>query len=292
MNQDAGRRNWLFVTLRLDSGEELPFFVDSGTPVTFFDKSLEPRLGKCLGITKFSKFGAKGKTGIYAAPKLYLGGTRLITGNHVYCHDFKELLQNAGRPVMGILGMDCLCHYCIQLDFAAGKIRFLDPDQVNGGSLGTAFPLMLKGHLPFIHTVSLLEGEETSLLIDTGFNADGLLRAPRSWRESRGNGDLSISTNSAAASGSNFREQLKFPNSIWHGNTYTNLIVIELPTQYPNLIGLRFLARHLVTLDFPKRILYLKQTSVGPIAGDRFLDNGLTNGSNGATPIKGRRGQP
>jgi hypothetical protein len=33
----------------------------------------------------------------------------------------------------------------------------------------------------------------------------------------------------------------------------------------PNLIGLGFLARHLVTFDFPNRTLYLKQTSVGPL---------------------------
>jgi len=30
-------------------------------------------------------------------------------------------------------------------------------------------------------------------------------------------------------------------------------------------LGLRFLARHLVTFDFPKRTMYLKQTSVGPL---------------------------
>ncbi len=33
-----------------------------------------------------------------------------------------------------------------------------------------------------------------------------------------------------------------------------------------NTIGLRFLARHLVTFNFPKRMMYLKRTSVGPLA--------------------------
>ena len=46
VNKDAGRGMWLFVTLRLESGEELPFFVDTGMTFTLFDKSLESKLGK------------------------------------------------------------------------------------------------------------------------------------------------------------------------------------------------------------------------------------------------------
>ncbi len=30
-------------------------------------------------------------------------------------------------------------------------------------------------------------------------------------------------------------------------------------------MGIRFLARHLVTLDFPERTMYLKRTSIGPL---------------------------
>jgi hypothetical protein len=41
MNKEAGRGNWLYVTLRLESGEGLPFFVDTGLSVTLLDKSLQ-----------------------------------------------------------------------------------------------------------------------------------------------------------------------------------------------------------------------------------------------------------
>lgn len=54
---------------------------------------------------------------------------------------------------------------------------------------------------------------------------------------------------------------------VWDTGNYTNLLI----GRGANLIGLRFLARHLVTLDFPQRSLYLKQTSSGPLEGDRFL---------------------
>jgi hypothetical protein len=40
---------------------------------------------------------------------------------------------------------------------------------------------------------------------------------------------------------------------------------MECPTG-ENFIGLRFLARHLVTFNFPKRMLYLKRVSIDPLA--------------------------
>jgi hypothetical protein len=70
MNKDAGRGNWLIVTLRLDSGQELPFVVDTGCPKTILDKSLEPELGKQLGVITIWTLGGKRRTGLYAAPKL------------------------------------------------------------------------------------------------------------------------------------------------------------------------------------------------------------------------------
>src|SRR6266516_5504781 len=119
MNKAAGRGNWLFVTLRLESGEALLFFVDTGMSVTLLDKSLEPKLGKRLGT---------------------------------------------------------------------GRVMHV----VNG-------------------------------------------RKP---------------------------EHAWLPECVWNGESYRNLIVGNHDL---NVLGLRFLARHLVTLDFPKGTMYLKQTSIGPL---------------------------
>src|SRR5207244_10946810 len=52
LNKGAGRGDELYLTLRLETGEELLFVVDTGSPCTVFDKSLEPKLGKRLGTTK------------------------------------------------------------------------------------------------------------------------------------------------------------------------------------------------------------------------------------------------
>ena len=48
-----------------------------------------------------------------------------------------------------------------------------------------------------------------------------------------------------------------FRECVWDGHTYTNLVI----GRGMNLVGLRFLARHLVTFDFPNKILYLNETN-------------------------------
>jgi hypothetical protein len=64
-----------------------------------------------------------------------------------------------------------------------------------------------------------------------------------------------------------------FQKCVWNANTYTNLLIGNGGTDFStgnggNLIGLGFLARHLVTFDFPARTLYLKQTRIGPLADE------------------------
>ncbi len=114
---------------------------------------------------------------------------------------------------------------------------------------GNAFPLTYTRGRPFIHHSGLLGGTNTRLLIDSGFDGDGALEVG-SFREvfkQRG----SVAGNGVKALGSGW---MLVPENVWDGVTYANLTIGE----GGNLIGLRFLARHLVTLNFPKHTMYLK----------------------------------
>ncbi len=141
MNENAGQDDWLQVKLRLESGEELSFMLDTGLPHTIVDKSLEPKLGGRLGWkhTWEPFLGGVLRVGSYRAPRLYLGDTLLVTDSRVYTYD----LQHQSPGLMGILWMDCLRNYCIQMDFAQRQLRFLDPNHAGDGDPGTAFPLTI-----------------------------------------------------------------------------------------------------------------------------------------------------
>jgi len=260
MNKDAGRGNWLFVTVRLGSGEELPFFVDTGATVTCFDKSLESKLGEPVGIGKLQHYGELAEAGIYPAPRFFLGGVPLITASKVITVDFTKGSSDAGRPVMGVLGQDCLQHYCIQLDFQTGKIRFLDPDHLNTAQLGQAFALTSlgkKGDIrPLINFESFLGTKAVNLIIDTGNAHDGDFELGIFQREVQKH----ILRVEPEVTGHQ-SDRAWLPECVWSGQTYTNLLI----GSGVNSLGLRFLARHLVTLNFPKRTMYLKWESSGPL---------------------------
>ncbi len=234
INKDAGCGSFLYVMLRMEDGEEFPFMVDTGSSATVVDQTIQQKLGKRLGTG--TGFGWEGshKVDAYAAPKFYLGDARLLMGDKVWAGGSR------------ILGMDCLKHYCVQIDFAAGKMRILKPDQVSAGELGKAYPLIFKGNIPYIHHSGLLGGANTNLMIDMGCRTDGL------------------------AGKDTIKGLVQFlPECIWDGQTYSNLVVAAVGQA--NVLGLNFFARHLVTLDFPKRMMYLKQTTISFLPGDNSI---------------------
>ncbi len=245
MNRNAGRGANLTVPLQLESGETVQFLLDTGSYHSLIDKSLEPKLGKRLGTTKVSMFGKNERnSGIYATPKIYAGTIPLMLGSNIATYDFN------------LLGMDCLRHYCIQLDFQSRKVRFLDPNHLKIEELGKAYPIRLsRWGRPFIYHNSLIGEVRTNTpvttrelppewaLLDTGYFADGRVDT-----------------------GTNGPGWLHLPDCGWDNQSYTSLTVGQ--GENANLLGLRFLARHLVTLDFPNRRLYLKRTSVGPLVAE------------------------
>lgn len=106
------RRGCIIVTLGLESGDKVPFALDTGSPWTLLDTSLEPKLGKSIGTGTTWNMGVKRETGRYATPKLYLGSTLLImTRTNIATYDCRTLSSKVGRPFLGVLGMDFLKQY-------------------------------------------------------------------------------------------------------------------------------------------------------------------------------------
>lgn len=282
MNQDAGRGGHLIVMLRLESGTNLPFVIDTGSPITCLDQSLDLKLGERIGDETLWNFGVVHKANIYAAPKLYLGGTPMTIGNYVVTTDVRQAWSSPDQPVMGILGMDCLSHYRIQLDFEAETMRFLDVADLGDFELGEAFPLTfsIAGQEPtgerIFHTVThkpnLISEKNDDLMVDTGYPNDGALVSALFQRETQAQ---RLRQKKGGLQLLGLENAVLIPQCSWDGQTYTNLLVGDGGTSRlkggGDSIGLRFLARHLVTFDFPDRTMYLKQRSVGPLADDKFL---------------------
>ena len=263
----------LYLSLDLEGGEKLLFMVDTGCPQTILDKSLEPKLGECLG-RKTIHYGLYGNsvTRAYAAPRLYLGNAQLLTGRRVFTDNLRER-KIIGPAVAGILGMDCLRHYCIQLDFTAMRMRFLDPDHHGDEDLGNAYPLTMFFNCVF--TCTDLSGTGSMWFrIDSGFigGIDFILKTRPFQRELNKQTPMLLSE-SETATGRLERLAL-FSKVSFGGVPYTNLaFMVKKGMAWPvnnNCVGLGFLSRNLVTFNFPKRIMYLK-----PVTTPLFAQGGL-----------------
>jgi hypothetical protein len=251
-NQEAGRGGLILVNIRLANGEELPFIVDTGAPFCLLDKSLESRLGKPLQhYDLHSMFGVY-STKLYKSPQLCLGDTPLAIGATIATMDCSQLSKSLNDSrhshyrVMGVLGMEFLRHYCIQLDFTNQKLRFLDSRRLDRQKLGEVFPIKLF-HFPTYVAVqgNLAGNRQAASLLDTGMTFDGDVSF-KPWEQQ-------------AFFQKYWRKDLIITNGVFGGYNYTNLC---LGNGQANVLGLGFLSRNLVTFDFPKRRMYLKQERI------------------------------
>jgi hypothetical protein len=109
MNKDAGGGAVLIAEVRLADGEKLPVVVDTGAPLTAFDKSVEPKLGERLYTATLLNFGVTQEAGVYAAPKLFLGNVALqMDGTNTVTFDRQKLADRDWPLIRGFLGMDVL----------------------------------------------------------------------------------------------------------------------------------------------------------------------------------------
>jgi hypothetical protein len=257
LNGTAGRGGNLFLTLRLEDGQELAFLVDTGSPVTVLDKSLVPKLGERVasGEAFFPLHERRESGGIYRAPAIFLGNTRLLTGRWVITSDLAAM---SGGPLGGILGMDCLRFYSVQLDFEQNVLRFLDLNAPHVDS-GRPFPMIFSESGPLEVSIpgDFFGSAYGTSQIDTGDPWDGAATSNLLHQAVHVHtADWSKPVDPAG------RYKAHFPEVRFGGETYTDVV---LRAHARNNIGLRFLARHLVTLDFPRGVMYLKRTSVGPL---------------------------
>ncbi len=270
-DEDTGRGRLLILKVRLESGEEIPFLFDTGTAITCFDQSLEPKLGRCLGPATVIHFGVKHEGNLYPAPRLFLGDTLLrSSGTNVATFDFRKTAPDGVLRFLGILGMDVLKNYCVQLDFDAHRLRFFKTRAAAPRTWGRVFPLLAVGDDCPVVTDNFLGAAHPVSVVDSGFNYDGWLTPAcyQEWMNQPPRWDYGQNSYYYGSLGGEVYLSLNLKE------IYSHALFTEDPHLKINGIGLRFLARHRVTFDFPNHRMYLRRTSVGPRVADRVKTAG------------------
>jgi hypothetical protein len=263
LGEKVGPENRLVLTLRLSDGQAVPCLVDTGTSITTFDPSLRGLLGRRLRTERVWSLSALGveKAGVYAASELYLGNVPLATGPTVLAG---QAIWTANEPYKVILGMDCLRHYCIQIDFEEHKMRFLDSNTLNREVLGLALPL-ITGDIVGMPLVDMqwATNRTVRFLVDTAFHLSDITLPPALVRPAI-QSHAAIGTPVCLTFSSDTANLVvQFPTAVLGSETYQNLLAAEIKIgggHFDGFMGLPFLARHKVTFDFPNHTMYLRPT--------------------------------
>jgi predicted aspartyl protease len=191
---------------------------------------------------------------LYHAPEAWMGPLNLEQAETVLCHDLKMLSMVVGKRIDGILGMNFLKRYIVRIDFDNGKLILLDPKTLPSPSWGE--PTVIRWARPgwFVVQTRILD-RETTMLIDTGYDKVMLQRKLFDYVRGAQGGKTATSL-VETMSGTVNSQMIRLQHMTVGSRKYSDVIIGEGSS---NILGLGFLARHVVTLDFPRGRMYLKK---------------------------------
>lgn len=238
------------------NGEKYQFLMDTGACRSGVDESLRETVGTARGIQLLQTPAGQKKVQTYDWPDVKIGGQSVKTEMAVACLDLQGLREAVNLKIFGIIGMDVLRNNRLQIDFDQGVLRFLETLPKTKVDSGVKIPLELAdAGAPYL-TASI--GNETTerFLIDTGAHGNSLR--------------------------SELFDELLERNQIWLGGAYSSVTVggevqgqrgrirrmstgsvtqegIRVSSLNVSSLGLRYLARFQVILDFPGKAIYLRK---------------------------------
>lgn len=255
---------WVSVPVTL-AGQQYRFILDTGSTHTICDASLEDRLGKRF-LWPWKGTAARGKSFTYeyfCAPPAILGPLRIGKGDLIAVADLAGIGTALEQQVGGLLGMDFLRDYVVQIDFERASVTFLNSRKgTDRTGWGTAVRIKHKflSSLPYID--GRVDGFQATFLADTGWArrpavgelAGGAFDRARS---KSGSGTLQASVTSMAETNALRREAFALSDRFRVADfVYEDIVFYE---GYESILGMRFFFGHVVTFDFPARRLYLKR---------------------------------
>jgi hypothetical protein len=239
------------------AGKTYTCLLDTGSAVGIYDPSLP--LGKVAETLEVESANGPITLSKHAPPKALLGDMALHEHGvgFVLAYDFTKVRQVAGEPLFGVIGMDFLYRRVVQVDFDAGEVRFLREASAN---CGQECALKIEGpwRAPLVK-IKIADVGEPWFLIDSGLcslDSGGLEKNLFNALVEKKHLEVVGSTLSETAKGTHSSRVAQGKLLALGDFKVNNPIVDE---SRANVLSLNFLARFLVTFDFPNAKMYLKK---------------------------------
>jgi hypothetical protein len=142
--------NVIFVKASIGNSQPLDMALDSGTKRTTLDQAVAVKLGLDLSLKAHSS-GAKGmqEISVIKDQTLRLCGVD-VTEPMMISYPLDFLSKRIGRRVDGIIGVELLHGYVVEIDYAARQIRILAPEAFTYAGSGQVAPVTYDQRLPLV----------------------------------------------------------------------------------------------------------------------------------------------
>jgi TPR repeat protein len=249
-----------FLVVVTSLGKSRQFLLDTGSDCSLFNNSFKELLGKPVAqATRTTQFSYKTEFLLYRCPEIRFG-KKNITPDLAGSMDLQILQIANGEAYDGILGMNCLSNYVVQLDCDNHKLCI-------GGSVPESFlkdsraiPLKEKPHVHnFVVEVTVNGLGPMDFEIDTG-DAGSVSLNEQDWMRVFGDKEarspISVITNHVNPM---VTKTARLQNVTVGANSYHDLIAeTYLGSKLPSRLGQLFVQRHSLVIDYPNRTLYLQ----------------------------------
>lgn len=261
-----------FLTLPVKVGEQWrTFMVDTGAPVTTLDALLIKELQKADRAMRARVPLQERIPNLYIPPKMIVKGT--TTGEiefpaecAVMSADLSRARAGSEQPIVGILGMDLLERYAMELDLEGGTLRLLDSESLPAAKHDASLEIVMRDRRPCLPVGS--RGVEFWALLDTGALLslgierdvyDRLVDREELWRfpfevEFEGQKRMGLATEGL------LREFKVGP--------FTHYLLKVKDHEPVSLLGVYYWRRYRCVFDFPKKQVYLDKGPLFDVSDD------------------------
>lgn len=158
------------------NGKPVRFLVDTGG-LNLLTRDAVKR----LGLTSEGKLGGSGvgdemvDVAFAKSKSLAIGGLT-VAEPLFYVYDFADLLRIEGVDFDGLVGFELFHRFVVRIDYAAGKLRLMDPARFTPPTGAIGVPFVLADRTPLIE--GEIDGVPARFTIDTGSRASLTAASP------------------------------------------------------------------------------------------------------------------
>jgi hypothetical protein len=249
-------KNGRFILLPVHAADrEILCLLDTGAGLSAFDVTLRKLLGAPQPARLVDAPGGRARVETFAWPQIKLGEQTISSSKPVACIDLENVRRASDSQVYGVIGMDVLATSRLQIDFDRGVLKFLDRIDPTREELGHRIPLRIaEDGTPHLFG-AIDETREEQFLIDTGAQGNSLAIDIFDELVDQGRIRLGASFASTTIAGETRGERGRLDRVTFGPFTHKQLRFSRVRM---SSLGLRFLSRFRVLLDFPGKCLYLQ----------------------------------